>query len=342
MSSGKIGWYVHHHGNGHLQQANRLIPYLNSHKPILFCAVESFAKRLREAFPRLQVYVLPEKYSKPRDRNTTRTFANAFEGTPYAGSATQRAAFFTSILQKERISLFISDVSAELTILARGAGVKTVMFHLHGNVMKDPTQVFAYECAAALFAPFPKALEDSHYAYEDKTYYLGWLAPYGPPTQESEPDDTLTIIHSHHQWVVKMVNALATQVKHIHVIGTTIDGIPNVTSTQYVNRLVDKVKSKNVIIAGGNNLVGEMVQAGKKIMIAPEPRPYEEQYYKAKAMEREGWAVCLDFTSYEPSENEILNAYAQLKQLKPIPTQHSPDDIARRFTQIIEVQNEEF
>jgi UDP-N-acetylglucosamine--N-acetylmuramyl-(pentapeptide) pyrophosphoryl-undecaprenol N-acetylglucosamine transferase len=291
----KILFYIHHHGKGHLARCEKLIPIIESLTSIeLLTADSDFLIEIKRSFPHLPIHLLPSKWEGVKD-TSKRTFDQAFEGVPFSKGATKRASFFHHLIVDRNITGFVSDVSAELTIYARGAGLNVLMQRHTGDISCDPTQVFAYQCANALYAPYPELFESGDFPFKDKTSFLGMLANRVVPTSENQPG--ITLIHDDKDVIAKVCKQLSHFSQPVTVIGgyqPTSSYPSNVKHIGHVDDLSANVKTEIVICSGGNNTVCELLSAMKKLIIIPQERPYHEQFSKAANLDNIGAAVMLD------------------------------------------------
>ena len=283
-------YYVHPHGMGHLQRARQLIPELCTKYNIVLCTASPRMKeRIAELFETLPCYLLPSKWPAQVIAQE-RQYDAAFEGIKWCSEATERAAFFISLLQRHQIDLFISDVSAELTILARSAGVPVLMQRHSGSISNDPTQVFACQSAVALYAPYPKAAETPDYEFAYKTHYLGFSSPKQLSAPCSGPG--ITFVTANKENLVGWLTCIEPVHGPLTAIGCEIS-YPDVECVGYVNDISQYITTDVVACSAGNNMISELLTLNKKLILIPEPRPYDEQYAKAQALAAQNQAVVL-------------------------------------------------
>ena len=271
----RILYYIHHHGFGHITRFRKLKPELEKFSTV---EIVSQDKSIAKMYPRNRFYQLRAK-EKSINR---RTFDSAFEGIPLSKDSINRVLSFVSILEESKPDIFISDVSAELTILARSCGIKTMMMRHSGNIETDITQVFAYECADKLFAAYPEDLELDNYPYHGKTEYLGFLNNEKLFSFDNRIDG-YTIIHPDRKVISQIVSVLPQDVV-IDVYGCDSTPVRGTNWFGRVPNVVDRIITDKVIASCGNNLVSELIQARYKCAFVPEDRPYDEQFAKAKAL----------------------------------------------------------
>lgn len=302
----KVLLYIHHHGKGHLSRAQLLIPIIEKFAHVtLIIAQDDFLPAVKCALPERKIVILPSKWSSSGP-GKKRTFDTAFEGVPLSAQSTLRASFFVNHLQKEAYDGFISDVSAELTIYARGAGIPVLMQRHSGDISIDPTQVFAYQCANALYAPYPRQLEADDYAFFNKTRFLGSLT--NSKNNSAHQHNGISIVHSDHEVINAICEAILPMGLPITVIGSERHHLPhldNITYHQHVSDITCTANTETIFCSGGNNTLCELLAAGKKLIVIPETRPYEEQTAKAIKLSEINAAVHLPKAELAHEENII-------------------------------------
>lgn len=248
-----------------------------------------------------------------------RQFRSAMEGIPLDGQNIARMATLTDLRSCYDKAIFVSDVSAELTIAARTLGFPTVMMRHSGSVDKDPTQSFAYSCSEFLFAPFPEALEDTSYSDTCETVYLGFLSEQKKALStdlkkgRSQFRPGISYLSSPSDFNVSVLAALAKHYSHVQVIGLDQDSVTlpddfaheRVQFRGYVDDIRAHVDTEIVVSAAGNNAVGELLQLGKKMILLPQQRPYDEQEAKAAKLAELGLAAVFRI---DPSIDESFSS----------------------------------
>lgn len=310
----KLLFYIHHHGNGHIARAKKLVPLAEKYAQVsLLVGHEDFNAVVTNALPGRETFTLPPKWQG--NTPNSRSFDAAFEGIPLSQSASQRAYYFHQLLNETSFTGFISDVSAELTIYARGAGVPVLMQRHSGDISGDPTQVFAYHCAQALYAPYPSQFEAHDFAFLNKTTFLGCIAATEPNTPVNRQG--VTVIHNDEQVINAICEALLPYNTSISVIGgnkTQLRHLNQITHNEHVESIIDHTHTDIVFCSGGNNTLCELLTIGRKLIVVPASRPYDEQYAKAKRLSDIGAAVCLTKSELNEKSN-ILNAVEHGKRL---------------------------
>jgi len=329
--------YVHHHGTGHLKRMCTLIPAIERIAKVSFLAgTDAMASALNTHFPNSRVFILPSKWPS-NSPSVKRTFDRAFEGIGFYKEAAARSQYFCTLLVNQNIDLFISDVSAELTILARQCGVKVVMQRHSGYTGQDPTQVFAYECAESLYAPYPQSLELKDYGHLSKTHYLGFLG------QTARVDVTqprvITVLVGDTKLRCAISEHLAQNGFTVNVVGEWPEDAPSFENIHIIgstDNVGSAIVGDIVICSAGNNLISELVYLNKKLILIPEPRPYSEQEAKAIMIQQtEAGRYCLPEQAINNSKHFIKLVEDAINAPPPaLQALHNPN-AAAEFKQLI-------
>ena len=163
-----------------------------------------------------------------------------------------------------------------------------------GDTSVDPTQVFAYQCSEALYAPYPELCESPGFAFRQKTHFLGMLNNDTTPLSKHEAG--VTLVHND----IRVIDSVCKQLSYYDLPVKVISSCPthwtppsHITFIGRVDNLSEHVKTEVVICGGGNNTVCELLSRKKKLVIIPEEKPYQEQLTKARRLDNMNAAVLL-------------------------------------------------
>ncbi|MFS0737435.1 glycosyltransferase [Sphingomonas sp. 1P06PA] len=311
-----IGYFVHHQGRGHAERAAAIVNALPASRPVtLFCARD-------DIFPVLpahaRIEVIPSLFEAPAD--AAPALANARTPDPLHcaplgwGSITHAIATIAAWFDQARPALFITDVSAELALLARIASVPCISVLQHGQ-RDDPGHAAAYQSAIGILAPYARALEQpgrpgwmaakTHHAPgvgidaampsrgaaravlglpQDAEIVLvvagggGTGTPGTPLTlgARAEPDALwLSIGAVEREWHATMPGNL----RHLGWVDC-----PEL----YI------AAADRIVSSAGNTTVHMIAAAGRPWIVVPEWRYFDEQLWKARMLDQAGAAVMLD------------------------------------------------
>lgn len=291
----RIGWYVHHHGGGHLTRLLALAPHLAAE-------IDCFSSLPRpDALqPNCSWTVLP------RDDDTTAADADPREADPRAGGLLHwapldhpghrtRLAAIVAALATSRVDAFVVDVSVEVALLSRLLGIRTVLIAQPGLRGDEPHQL-AYRAATAIVAPWPRALLDppSLAAAAHKTIFTGGISRFEHRAQTSavrpREDRTTGVLVLGGRGGTSVTEhdlALAEEAsgERWQLLGATAESAWSGDPWQALTEA-------GVVVAwAGQNSVADLAAADAAAVIVPQDRPFAEQLETARAVERAGLAV---------------------------------------------------
>jgi UDP-N-acetylglucosamine:LPS N-acetylglucosamine transferase len=330
-----ILYFVHTHGAGHRATFQMLYPALQQTFNVVALTTNDAVYTDLRQNQKLTVIKLPSK-SPANAPALEHTFSKAFEATPYATEAADRAGALVEIIKRYKPVALYCDGLPELAIMARSMGVPVVLVHLPGNAMADPTQVFAYKLADHIVAHFPEVLEQPHYAFEDKTFYSGYMSRYAnqEPAVDTEDNSVISVLMGYDNYDDKVVKNMTADAKHTFVIIGNHHNYLLGRHCHQLGRITDvaaAIKGNIVITAAGQNSVAELISLKKRLILLPESRPYDEQLMSALALVKNGSALLAD-TSY--TAEDWLKVIKQANDLAPdssLVNVNAPDDIAAKL-----------
>ncbi|GAB3753771.1 hypothetical protein GCM10028817_19520 [Spirosoma pomorum] len=266
------------------------------------------------------------------------TFSKAFEVTPYATEPAGRAKALAEAIERYQPKAFYCDGVPELAIMVRGMGVPVVVVHLPGNVMNDPTQVFAHELADYIVAHFPASLEQANYPFAAKTYYSGYMSQYAGRglAQRNRPDSSnVTILLGYDNYDVSVLkNITNDQNTQFTIIGNKQDYTLNKNCTLLgpVKDIREAIAGDVVISAAGQNTIAELLSLGKRLVLLPEPRPYDEQAVHATVLATQRIALLAEETfSAEQWQNVLQKANVFTSSYENLVNASAPEAIAHQL-----------
>ena len=288
-----IGYYVHHHGDGHRQRA---VAIGHSLSGITLLGTGLTGKtgdlpfldlpddRLDEGFAGIDHAERPSSlHYAPLDHEGIR----------------QRTAMIALWVAQSRPSLMVVDVSAEVAMLARLASVPTVYVRLSGTRL-DAAHLDAFRGASALLAPFHEALDDEDIPawVREKTFYAPGIIRPAFISQDVHGGAVLIVlgrgggISDGERWAEV---ARATPERQFRIIGpcTVPSSLPDNLELQgWVDDADAQIAAAPVVIgAAGDGVVSAVLAARRPFICVPEPRPFDEQVSKARRLGAVGGAI---------------------------------------------------
>ncbi|WP_461139322.1 glycosyltransferase [Spirosoma pomorum] len=337
MTKPTIFYFVHAHGNGHRATFNLLYPALSVFFKVIAITTNSDITEYLHKKHDVQVLELPPKYPVGYEI-PEHTFSKAFEVTPYATEPAGRAKALAEAIERYQPKAFYCDGVPELAIMVRGMGVPVVVVHLPGNVMNDPTQVFAHELADYIVAHFPASLEQANYPFAAKTYYSGYMSQYAGRglAQRNRPDSSnVTILLGYDNYDVSVLkNITNDQNTQFTIIGNKQDYTLNKNCTLLgpVKDIREAIAGDVVISAAGQNTIAELLSLGKRLVLLPEPRPYDEQAVHATVLATQRIALLAEETfSAEQWQNVLQKANVFTSSYENLVNASAPEAIAHQL-----------
>jgi hypothetical protein len=337
MIKSTIFYFVHAHGNGHRATFNLLYPAMSLFFKIIAVTTNKEITQYLRGKHDVEVLELPPKYPAgyvPPEH----TFSKAFEVTPYVTEAAERAKALAEAIARYQPKAFYCDGVPELAIMVRGMGVPVVLVHLPGNIMSDPTQVFAHELADHIVAHFPASLEQRNYQFADKTYYSEYLSQYaGLLLKPGSMADShqVTVLLGYDNYDLSVLKSM-TEDQHTQftIIGNRRDYDLG-KNCRLLGRVTDirtAIVGDIVISAAGQNTIAELLSLGKRLILLPEPRPYDEQVVHANVLAEQQVALSAqDNFSAEQWKSLIQEAKISKPLHKNLVNESAPQEIAQNM-----------
>ncbi|MEL4505996.1 glycosyltransferase [Luteococcus sp. H138] len=284
-----IGYYVHHHGAGHVSRATAICHEVTA----LGHEVTGLS-----TLPRPQGWQgawvdLADDAVPAEGNHQDPTAGGTLHWAPLDHDAYRsRMGALARWLLEHRPEVLVVDVSAEVTLLARLLGVPAVVVAMRGQ-RDDPAHCACYGAATRLLAPWPADCPEPWWptAWLDKTDHVGALTRFDSAPAPEAPG-----------WA-------AGPGQHGLVLwgrggGTGPDPArlaaampgwkwykPSGTGDEVWRELHAACV---VICHAGQNAVAEVAAARRPAVVVAEPRPFDEQLHTARALEAAGLAVCCE------------------------------------------------
>lgn len=314
-----IGYYVHHHGDGHRQRALAIAHALGG-------GITLLGTGLAGRTGGVPAIDLPDdRLSVPLDGHIApRPTALHYTPTDHDGIR-RRVALIADWIAEARPWLMIVDVSVEIAMLSRLASVPTVYVRLSGT-REDYPHAEAFQGALALLAPFPEMLDDDDTPdwIRNKSFYAPGLTQ-KPCASAEPPDESMVLVvigrggdeADGARWAAA---ARAVPERQWHLIGpcSIPDALPpNLTLRGWVDDAERLIARAGVVIgAAGDGVVSAVLVHNRPFICLPEPRPFDEQIVKARRLAQLDAAVVRETW---PSEDwrDLLNAASRCATRRP-------------------------
>ena len=317
-----VGWYVHHHGAGHVTRFRAVRPHLGGD-----VVVFSSMPRPADLPARTEWVVLP------RDDDATPGpdgLASPGDADPTAGGLlhwaplghpghTSRLATIASWIGEHRPAAFVVDVSAEVTLLVRLLGVPPVTFTQPGERVDGPHRL-AFDAAARVVAPWPVGVHRSA-AFDlvaDRVRHVGGISRFdGRAVRDaarSGPQGGLSVVVLASGGTggagsaaedVAAASAATPDARWTLVGAGGHDWVDDPWSL-----LVD---ADVVVTAAGQNSVADLAAVGARAVVVPQDRPFDEQRATGRALAEAGLAVVADAWPSPDAWPDVLRRAAALR-----------------------------
>jgi hypothetical protein len=316
--TGTIGYYVHHHGEGHRQRALALA----ERAPDRFVLLGTGLAGRTGAVSAIDL---------PDDRLVTGAFdgVDAEPERPRAlhyaplrhGGVRARMTAIANWIVSASPSLLVADVSVEVAMLARLCAVPVAYVRLGGH-RDDVPHLEAFRGASLLIAPFAEALDDPTTApwIKRKTIYAPGIVRHRVHGT-SDPKTVLVVCGRGGSRLSEadLIAAARSMPDHRwRVIGRTNEAteLPsNLTFAGWTNDPETDIAQAGIVIGGaGDGVVGAVLAARRPFMAIPEQRPFDEQVQKARALQHAGAAVALEKW---PEAGQWDAVFASARRLDP-------------------------
>ena len=343
-------FYIHHHGSGHLMRSVAIARNL-PRGTVTFLG--SSLDRYQDIIPDyIQCIELPGDMINTDDKNAIILDLNFLHYVPInLKSAAERTAKITASLNALFPVLLIVDVSVEVALLAALTSIPTVVIRQNGD-RDDLPHLNAYQSAQMLIAPCSRKLMNpsAHEWVNNKTYYSGGFSRYSGTTKfagDVIPGSlgvmTGTGGTSLGLPFIRQL-ALSCETSTIQVIGA-LAGNENLDLPNNVNLLgpiqdpIEQLQICEVIIGNaGHNTVMEMADLNKYFICIPEPRPFNEQFAKAKLLRENEMAVVVHPDQIMKADwQEIISRVKRLpsNRWNGVINQDAPEKICNELTLLV-------
>jgi len=294
----RLGWYVHHHGRGHLTRLLALAPHVDAEIACLSTLPRPAA--LPENCMWTQLPRDDDRIPGTRDPQTADPTAGGMLHWAPLGHVGHRARMATIAdeLAARDVDACVVDVSVEVTLLARLLGVTPILIAQPGR-RDDDVHRLGFAAAETIVAPWPgDLLRPAHLApYADKVVYTGGISRFAErtpaprvPVEEASssrsPGDVLLITGGGGSGieapeVVAAATATGREWRTLGGIGGTWHDDPWTALTT----------ADTVVSWAGQNSIAALAAADAAAVIVPQERPFAEQRETAGVLEAAGLAV---------------------------------------------------
>ncbi|QCQ91423.1 glycosyltransferase [Rhodococcus sp. SGAir0479] len=280
-----IGYYVHHHGRGHLTRARTITRHLDT--PVV--ALTSLELADSEPF---DAVVTLERDDASRDpRNPTA--GGALHWVPLQDPGLRsRMAAVAEWIRVARPQAMIVDVSVEVATFARLMGVPTVVMAMPGE-RDDAAHRLVYDIADHIIAAWPRDLYAPPWLerHAAKTTYVGGVSRFdgrAPETPTGSGAVRVTVLNGAGGTSLTAHEVDRWRASVPGVDWTTLGG-PGASWKE--DPWPDLCAGSVVVTHAGQNAIADVAAAGTASIVVPQQRPFAEQETTAGVLEAAGLAV---------------------------------------------------
>jgi len=323
-----IGWYVHHHGAGHRQRALAIARHLRN-------PVTALSSLPRPCEWEGEWIELPRDDTEPVDRGAADAGGRLHWVPEHHDGLLERSAVIVDWLRRARPRFLVSDVSVEVTLLARLSGTPVVVAAMLGD-RDDPAHQLGRDVARALLAPWPAPLETP----TGKTVHVGAFSRFdGFRT-------TVTQVRRNSVLVLWGSGGRDVGDAEFRAARDATPGwdwnflVPDSElSAGEQDVWVALQRADVVVVHGGHNAVAEVAAARRPAVVVAQERPFAEQRRRAELLRAEG-LVALDSWPEPGQWPELLE---RARETGPGPWKRwAPGDGAQRAARFLDTLHSEF
>ncbi|MGN7986256.1 glycosyltransferase [Pedobacter sp. 22226] len=287
-----IAFYVHHHGSGHIMRTLAIAKSLSDTTITLIGSnLGSYAQIIPEDY---SIIILPMDTPEKADLYFSDRKPNGIHYSPLnIEGQRKRVEVMTRFFVSAFPLLLVVDVSAEAAMLASLCGIPYIAVKQHGK-RDDLPHLHAYGNASGILAPYPEIMKsnDPDWVLE-KTFHAGGIARFEPQKDHCDREGkkvAVIIGKGGTSLTAQVIAHLAEQCPqwHFQVLGETgtmVSNYPNISFMGNLSKPGLIMENCNIIIGNaGHNTVMEVAALGKRFIVVPEERPFDEQVEKARIL----------------------------------------------------------
>lgn len=284
-----IGYYVHHHGRGHLNRALSISARLD--EPVVFLSSLPRPAGVRNG----DVWVrLPMDTPDGAMRATDVTARGRLHWAPlHVDGLARRSATLLGAIAATRPRRIVVDVSVEISLLARLAGLPVTVMAMPGD-RGDAAHQLAYDVADSIIAPWSADFDRPGWLAEhrDRTHFVGAISKLDDNTRPVPPTSRPTAL--------LLFGAGGTDVP-ADALDRLQTALPQYSwaaaggTAAWVDDLWPMLATADLVVShAGQNAIADIALCKKAAIVIPQDRPFGEQHATARALADTGLAVVAD------------------------------------------------
>lgn len=289
-----IGYYIHHHGSGHVQRALAIAAFLGAD----VAAFSSLARPDGWAGEWIQ---LPSDAEPLPDAAARQTAGGRLHWAPLAHAGYRdRMGIIARWIANVRPAAFVVDVSVEVGVLARSLGVPTIVMGMRGD-RRDKAHRLGYDLAEAIVAPWPTDLPEPWWpsAWLEKTNHVGAISRFDSDVPAAGGGSALAVPTCETRRVLCLLGAGGADPHDLDGAQRATPGwewmLAGGATFRPRAELWDLLRRADVVVThGGQNAVADVAAARRPAVVVAQQRPHDEQLATVRALERGNLAVGLE------------------------------------------------
>ena len=272
-----IGWYVHHHGRGHLTRAAAVRPYVDESVTVL------------SSLPGPRNHPFETWVHLDRDDEGPGVTADAdahgrLHWAPLGSAGlSRRMAALAGWIASYRPRLMVVDVSVEVALLARLCGVPVVVVAGPGE-RPDPAHRLGFDIAETLIAAWPRDIycPDHLRSHLAKTEFVGAFSRFDHHARPPSPDTgQVFVLNGAGGTSVTPTDLEQARAATPHYRWVVAGG-PGQT---WSDDVWASLQAASVVVThAGQNALAEVAAARRPAIVVAQERPFDEQRCVAEAL----------------------------------------------------------
>lgn len=320
---GLTGWYVHHHGAGHLTRflavrphlAGEVVVFSSLPRPVTLPPATTWVELARDNDR-------PPGAPDPAEADPTVGGLLHWAPLGHAGHADRFAAIAASIADR-RFNRFVVDVSVEVALLVRLLGVATVVVTQPGDRGDKPHRL-AYAAATRVLAPWPAGAHRG--PATPALAEVGGISRFDGREREADPEPGTVLV------LGNGVSGSDIDAASAAVPRTRWRLAGSSRSTWIEDPWEALQRAEVVVAAAGQNSVADLAAAGARAVVVPQPRPFDEQVATGRVLTERRLAVVAPVW---PGPDAWPSVLEQARGLRPDWSQWGVTGAARRAADVI-------
>jgi len=292
MTPFRVGWYIHHHGQGHLTRLMAIAPHVAG-DIVCFSSLPEPVD-----LPDNCTWVLLER----DDSLDAKSGEPLHDRDPAAGGLLhwapllhgghrRRLTAIATVLDASPVTAFVVDVSVEVTLFARLLGIPPILITQPGDRDDDPHHL-AFRAASRIIAPWPGDLfQPNHLKALSNVVYVGGITRFDSRSPSSARGTGVLLLGGAGGSAVSEAS-IAAAIDATPGYDWTVAGTTGRNGSAWLSDPWDALCNAEVVVAwAGQNSIADIAAAGARAVVFPQDRPFEEQAQSAKALKKSGLAI---------------------------------------------------